>query len=140
VPLEFPSTVTNMTALRYRAWAKATEREAGAPQYSASWVVSRRAWFRAYGDRIECGDWVIPADSVDDAVLYHTRQMGIPINVLSITSRGRTMQFGFNPWAKISRHLPFPYRNENVRLRYSRVSLIMRVIFVLAIVYWLLSR
>ena len=126
-----------MTSLRYRAWTKATERETGTPQYSANWLVARRAWFKVYDDRIECGDWVVPADTVEDAALYHARQVGIPVTVLSLKSQGRVMQFGFNPWVRIGRHLPFPYRNENVHLRYSKFSVVVRVIIVLGIVYWL---
>lgn len=126
-----------MTSLRYRAWTKATAGEAGTPRHSANWVDARRAWLKVYDDRIECGNWVVPSDAVEEAVLYHAREMGIPVTVLSVTARGRVLQFGFNPWARIAGHLPFPFREENVRLGYSGFSIAVRLLVLLGILYWL---
>jgi hypothetical protein len=129
-----------MSTLRYRAWTKATADESGAPRYSANWVTARRAWFLVFDDRIECGDWTVPAGAVEDAVLYHSRQWFIPVSVLSIATGGQVLQFGFNPWVKIGRHLPFPYRQQQVRLKYSTFSIIVRVLLLLGIVYWVLTK
>jgi hypothetical protein len=49
-----------------------------------------------------------------------------------------TYQFGFNPWVRVSTHLPFPHQHERVTLRYSAFSVAVRVALVayLAYVIW----
>lgn len=128
-----------MTAPLYRAWTKGTDQEPGAPRYSANWATARRAWFRVYDDRVECGDWVIPASAVQDAVLYESRQWFMPVSVLAVTTAARTWQFGFNPWARVAEHLPFAFRRERVRLRYSAFSVAVRVLL-LGYVAWVAVR
>jgi hypothetical protein len=121
-----------------QCWTKATDAEPGPPRYSANWALARRARFKSYPDRIECGDWVIPATDVRDAVLYEARQWFIPVYVLAVSTERRTWQFGFNPWCKVAAHLPFAFRRERVRLRHSAFSLAVRALLVayLAFVLW----
>ena len=127
-----------MTDPIYQCWTKATDAESGAPRYSANWALARRARFRIYPERIECGDWVIPAGEVREAVLYEARQWFIPVYVLALSTERRTWQFGFNPWCKVAAHLPFAFRRERVRLRYSPFSIAVRVLLVgyLAFLLW----
>lgn len=126
-----------MSTQVYRAWAKGIEGETGPPSRSPAWATARRAWFRCYQDRVECGDWVIPATDVRDAVLYETRQGFLPVSVLAVSTDARTFQFGFNPWARVAPHLPFAVRRERVRLGYSPVSIAVRVVLLGWIGWWL---
>lgn len=128
-----------MTAPRYQAWTKGIEGVTGTPQRSAAWVTARRARFHCYADRVECGDWVIPASEVKDAVLYETRQGFITFSVLALSTGTRTFQFGFNPWARVAPHLPFSFRRERVRLRHSPLSIASRAILLIWVA-WLLWR
>jgi hypothetical protein len=125
------------TAL-YTSWSKGTTSELGLPQYSANWAMAKRGRFKVFSDRVECGDWVIPASSVKEAVLFEARQWFIPVYILAITTVDKTWQFGFNPWSKVAEHLPFQFRRERVRLRYSRFSIVVRAVLLgyLAYLAW----
>ena len=122
----------------YRCWTKATNREEGEPRRSLNWVGSRRAWFKVYEDRIECGDWTIPTSAVQDAVLYEASQFFIPARVLSLEAEGVTYQFGFNPWCRVGQHLPFEVRNEKIKLGGSPFSIVVRLILLGYIIYLIL--
>jgi hypothetical protein len=104
----------------YKAWTKGLCGEPLPPCHSLNWGVARRAWLKVYRDRIECGDWIVPASSVSEAVVFHCRMWGIvPVKVLAITSNEQTWQFGLNPWSRIASTLPFQVRHERLRLVFS---------------------
>ena len=126
-----------MRAPLYRCWTKGLEGETGTPQRSARWATARRGWFRCYPDRVECGDWVIPAADVRDAVLYAARQMFIPVHVLGVSTSTQTFQFGFNPWSRVAKHLPFSFRRERVRLRHSAISIAATAFLLIWVGLWL---
>ena len=129
-----------MSELRHKCWTKATRREAGELRHSAAWAVSRRAWFKVFDDRIECGDWNIALDSVLEAVLFETRQWLIPVFVLQLSTEDVSYQFGFNPWCRVANHLPFDVDRQRVKMRYSPFSLALRIVVGLLLAYWLLQR
>ena len=120
----------------YTCWTKATDAEAGPPRYSSNWVVARRGQFRIFPDRIECGDWIVDRSAIHDAVLFEARQWLIPVYILSVQTEGKTYQFGFNPWARVGDHLPFPFRRERVRIQYSPFSIAIRVVLVAYLAYY----
>jgi hypothetical protein len=124
----------------YSAWTKAIRTDDCAPGYSASWVTAHRGWLNVFPDRLECGDTVISAEAVRDAVLYEARQWFIPVYILAVTTAEGTWQFGLNPWAKIASHLPFAFRRERVRLRYSAFSIAVRAALIAYIIYVLFRR
>jgi hypothetical protein len=97
----------------YRCWTKATSREEGNPRRSLNWALSRRAWFQVFRDRVQCGDWTLPVNRVERAVLYTARQFWMPVRVLELRTEKGTYQFGFNPWVTVERHLPFPLLPRN---------------------------
>jgi len=131
----------HMTGIVYKCWTKAIRGDAGAPRRSARWILSRRAFLEVYPDRIECGDWVIPASEVSDAVLYETRQLFVvPVFVLYIVTAKTTYQFGVNPWVRIAAQLPFDVRRERVRLRTSPFSIALRIALIALLAYWLWER
>ena len=126
-----------MEALLYRCWTKATNRESGTPRRSWSWATSRRAWFKVFRDRIECGDWKIPLESIRRAVVYRGRSFLLPVRVLHLEAESGTYQFGFNPWVKIESHLPFETEWQKVRFGHSVLSVVARVVVAAYVVYWL---
>ena len=102
---------------RYKCWTKAVIGESGKPGTSLKWVLSRRAWFKVFERRIECGDWIIRFSEIQNAIVYRTRQNFIPVTVLSIATAEESYQFGFNPWANPIMYLHLPYREETVKLK-----------------------
>lgn len=127
-----------MTAPKYRAFVKATRSETGPPRRSASWIFARRGWLKVFDDRLECGNWVIPASAVTSAVLYDARHGFLRAPVLAVSTADGTWQFGFNPWVRIAEHLPFEFRRESVRVRYSAFSLIVRLAAIAYLAYVLM--
>ena len=122
--------------LKYRCWCKATNREDSEPRYSHNWVSSERAWFKVFGDRIECGSWVIPFSEVKEAVIYNAKQMFVPVQVLQVVTEQGNFQFGFNPWTSPTEHLVLDMRQENIRLKYSPFSIVVRVVILGYLAFW----
>jgi hypothetical protein len=124
----------------YKCWCKATSRDDSEPRYSHNWIASKRAWLKIYGDRIECGSWVIPFTDVTRAVIYSTKQMFIPVKVLRLVTEKGNFQFGFNPWASPSKHLSLDVGQENLRLNYSPFSIVVRALIFGYVAYWVWDR
>lgn len=122
----------------YQCWTKATDAESGSPRHSANWVVARRARFRIFADRVECGGWVIRNAEVQEAVLFEARQLFVPVFILALQTSTRAYQFGFNPWVRVAQYLPFAFRRERLRLGYSPFSIAVRVVLLvyLAFMAW----
>ncbi len=125
---------------RYRCFTKArqTDLTAGLKR-GGGWVTARRGWFEVYDDRLTCGDWVVDLDDITDAVVHETSSLFITYNVLEVTLTDHAYQFGFNPWARVVRHLPFPFTTEQTQLGWSRFSVMIRVGLVVAAVAFLFS-
>jgi hypothetical protein len=82
-----------MDQVIYRCKTKATDREGDLIRPSLNWAFARRGELRLTDRAIECGDWTIPYEEVDDAVLLAIpTRFGIAYN-LKIKSQGRTYQF-----------------------------------------------
>ena len=126
--------------LKYKCWCKATSREEAEPRYSHNWVASKRAWFKVFEDRIECGSWTIPFSEVKEAVIYNAKQMFIPVQILQVVTEQGNFQFGFNPWATPTKHLALNMRQEEVRLKYSPFSIVVRVLVLGYLAYWVWDR
>jgi len=125
----------------YRCLTKATRAEGDDIRRSFSWVASRRAMLEVRGDSMVCGDWTIPYDEIDEAVLFSTKQMFIiPVYVLRAKSKGTVYQFGLNPNRYWKGDLPFPAHREKMRLGYSTYSIVVRVILVAIVIYLLWNR
>ena len=124
----------------YKCMCKGTNRESSEPRYSQNWLASRRANFKVFTDRIECGNWKIPFAEITKVHLYRSRQMFIPVKILHVTTSSGNYQFGFNPWAHPEKHLQVEYEESTVRLRYSLYSILVRVAAVSLLVYWVWRR
>ncbi|MGI5172677.1 hypothetical protein H0R92_03625 [Treponema sp. OMZ 840] len=125
----------------YRCITKATNKEAGeGVRYSQNWVLARRAIFKVYEKEIRCGDWLFDTDKIQNAVLYHIRQMLIPGSVLEFTYEDTVYQFGFNPWAHPEKYFSFPIETKKAKMRYSPLSLAVRVFVLILIAYEIIKR
>lgn len=126
-----------MTAPIYKCWTKATNKEGGTLRRSHNWITSRRAWFKIFTDRIECGNWNIPFEEIQEVVVYRGKQMLIPVTLLQIEAFGQSYQFGFNPWTNPIKYLSVPYREKRVRIKYSVISIAVRVIIASYLIYFI---
>jgi hypothetical protein len=119
-----------MSELLHKCMTKATTAEGTDIRRSFNWVVSRRAYLKVCDDALECGDWRIAYDTIDEAVLFSTRTMLIPCYVLRVSADGTLYQFGLNPGSFWKGDLPFPVTREKMRLQYSWFSIAVRIAFV----------
>ena len=119
---------------------KATTAEGDDIRHSFNWIVSRRGWLRVTSNALICGNWNIPYEAIDEAVLYQTRGMFIPGYVLRIKVDGTIYQFGLNPGRYWKGDLPFDVQRERMRLSYSTYSIAVRIVLVVALVHWLWTK
>jgi hypothetical protein len=82
-----------MDEVVYRCRTKATDKEGDHLRLSVNWAFARRGELRLTRTAIECGDWTIPYDTIDDAAL-----IGVPTNIgnaytLRVKSMDKTYQF-----------------------------------------------
>ena len=123
----------------FACFTKATTREAGPPRFAASWLAARRGRLLLFRDRLVCGDWVVPYTAIQGAVLYRLRGL-VGGSVLEVSTATTTYQFGLNPWVAIERHLHFPFTTESVRMRYSALAVVLRIVVAAWLVYALVER
>lgn len=109
-------------------------------EYGMSWVTARRSFLSVFHDRLECGDWSIPYHMITQAVLFKTRQMFIPCYILKIRTEESAYQFGLNGNKFWAAELPFPVVRETGRLKYSKFSIALRMILVLALIWYFFFR
>jgi len=121
--------------MKYKCFCKATSREDKEPRYSHNWVAAKRAYFKIFDDRIECGSWNIPFSEIKSAHLYKAKQMFIPVNVFQLVTEKGNFQFGFNPWANPFKHLSIEYEQSKIKLGYSKYSIVVRVLLVACVGY-----
>lgn len=111
----------------FRCMTKGTTAEGDDIRHSLSWIFSRRGSLYVFADRLECGDWTIRYNEMQQAVLFRTRQLLIPCYVLRIKAHGRIYQFGLNPNRYWEGDLPFPATRESMALSYTWFSLALRL-------------
>ncbi|MEM7142030.1 MAG: hypothetical protein AAF548_13470 [Actinomycetota bacterium] len=98
---------------------------------------ARRAWFVVHGDRVEVGDWILPVDEVAHVIEWRTSQGLWRYSVLELQHEGTHYLFGFNPWVRVFRRLPFEAEPRDCVLGWSRYSIVMRVAWVILLILWL---
>lgn len=109
-------------------------------EYGMSWVTARRATLKVFPDRLECGDWTVPYASIDDAVLFATRQAFIPCYILKVRTDREAFQFGLNGNQFWKGDLPFKVTRERGRLQYSTFSIVVRVVLAAALIWYFFLR
>ena len=85
---------------------------------------------------MERSRWRLTNPSKTTLGLYKTKQMSIPVSVLSIQTEAMNYQIGFNPWANPVKNIPLEVQVQRIRLGYSPFSLVARVVIVACIAYW----
>ena len=123
--------------MKYRCFCKATNREGEEVRFSHNWTIAKRAFFKVYEDRIECGSWNIPFSEVESAHFYKAKQMFIPVKVLQLVTEKGKYQFAFNPWADLFKYLGIEYEQSDIKLDYSTYSIVIRVFLVAYLGYLL---
>lgn len=124
----------------YRCLTKGVKGASEAFEYGVSWVAARRSFLSVFQDRLECGDWTIPYEAMTQAVLFQTHQMWIPCYILKIQTADACYQFGLNGGKFWAGELPFPVTREAGRLQYSTFSIVLRVLLVVALIWYLFFR
>jgi len=118
----------------YKCMTKATTAEGNDLRRSFNWVIARRAILQVMPDALVCGDWRIPYDKIDEAVLFSIWST-FPGFLLRVRVGGTIYQFGlnWNPFWK--KELPFTVTREKGKLNYSAYSIIVRVFLLVYVAY-----
>ncbi len=118
----------------YSCMTKASTAEGDDLRRSLNWVVARRGILKVMPNALVCGDWRIPYDEIDEAVLLSIRSV-LPGFLLRVKSRGTVYQFGLN-WNPFWRkELPFAVSREKGKLKYSAFSIVVRAILLGYVLY-----
>ncbi len=100
-----------MGEILYRCRTKATDREGGRVRISRNWRIARRDELRLTERAIEFGDWVIPYEEIEEAVLL----VG-SMHMLKVKWRGTWYQFGLKSLS-IWRVVPDPFWSGDLPFR-----------------------
>lgn len=130
----------SLQAPRYSCFCRGTDKETGEPRTSLNWVFSRRAMFRIFDDRIECGDWTIPFSDVQTAILYKTKQWPLTHDILHFETRDKSFQFNFPLWAKPAKYLNLELPEKAVKLKQDPITILIRLAVVGYIAYEIWKR
>jgi len=113
-----------MEEVIFRCKTKATNREGSRIRFSLNWLFARRGELILTSDALVCGDWWIPYEKIEDAVLVSVpTPFGTACN-LEVTASSVTYQFQLKSeslW-RMKVHpfwqgpLPFPVRRETRRI------------------------
>lgn len=114
-------------------WTKAIHATPGLLEHSFNWLCARRTWLKLYDDRLEYGNKTIPYNSIEKSTLYTSRQMFIKVYILEIITKDTAVQFGLNPWVNIEKILPLEHTKEKIRLKYSKFSIVVRILLFILI-------
>jgi len=123
-----------MENLLYKCMTKATDKENGDPGYSKNWIYARRAMFKIFEKQIRCGDWVIELDKIENMTLYKTKQGFFPVEILKVEMDHKIYQFGFNPWANPMKYIKMDYETKDIKLKYSKFSIIYRIFLIVILI------
>ena len=113
-----------MDEIIYKCKSRASDREGHLLRWSLNWAFARRGELRLTNLAIELGDWYIPYDTIDDAVLLDIpTPMGTAYNLVVMAS-GKTYHFQLRStsiWRWLvdpfwMGEIPFPMRRETARI------------------------
>lgn len=111
-------------------------RTLGAPR----WATARRGFLRVFSDHLECGDWIIPYEQIQEAQVHHGIGMIISGHLLVVRTKERTYQFGLNPNRFWRGDLPFAVQHIHRSVGRTALVYLFRVLLFLGIGYWVWAR
>jgi hypothetical protein len=110
-------------------------------QRGLDWVTSQRAVVLLTENKIVCGKWTIPLDTISTAQLVKINSLFGGGQVLKVqTTDDKNYQFGMqlNPqWTNQQR---LPLTLEKGQVKHSAFSILVRLIIVAYLIYWLYER
>jgi len=130
----------------YACMTKAVIADGDQLRTGPKWITSRRGILKLYVDRLECGDWKIRYDDIDEAILSSIRTpiLRIPGYVLAVRTSGSTYHFGLNGWRFWKGPLPFAVIRRKAKLKLSPLSILARAVLIGYVAYavwnWIASR
>jgi len=101
-------------------------------QYEIGWATARRGVLMLTTKELVCGDWTIPLSTIQEATLLHIS--GGSILKLS-TNDGLHYQFGMQRNSAWDEQKLFPVKIEQGALKFSKTSLVLRLLFLLWVAY-----
>jgi hypothetical protein len=101
-------------------------------QYEAGWATARRGVLMLTTKGLFCGDWTIPLSTIQEATLLHIS--GGSILKIS-TNDGLHCQFGMQRNSAWEEQKLFPVKIEEGALKFSKFSLVLRLLFLLWVAY-----
>jgi hypothetical protein len=126
-----------MDRVIYRCKTKATDREGDLIRCSVNWLFARRGELRLTERAIECGDWRIPYEEIDDTVLLSIPMVWGTAYNLKIQSQGKTYQFqlkSISYWRSVIDaywfgETPLPLRDEVADFDWRASQPQLRIVF-----------
>jgi hypothetical protein len=114
-----------MTGTVFECRTKATNREGNHIRFSWNWAFARRSKLVLTDESLICGDWTIPYQEIEDAILVSVRFLGWA-RTLFVRWGGKTYQFQLKSeswWRQIIHPfwdgpLPFSVRRETRRFEH----------------------
>lgn len=105
-------------------------------QYELGWTTARRGVVMLTAKELVCGDWAIPIANIQQATLLHISGGSI----LKISTKdGLHYQFGMQRNPEWEQQKLFPLNIEEGALRFSKTSLIIRLLILLWIAYLIIQ-
>ena len=126
-----------MSKLLYQCLTKATNKEKGNPRRSQNWVFSKRAFFKLFDDHIECGNWNFLISEISNCIRFRTKYLFTSVSILQFDAKGETFQFAFNPWANPFKYFKLDYKEENISIKHSTFSIVLRIAIIIYILFYI---
>ena len=107
-------------------------------QRGLDWVTSQRAVIMLTNERIICGKWTIPLETITSVKLLKINSLFGSGQVLKIqTKDGKNYQFGMQLNPEWTNQQKLPLTLEKTQVKHSVFSILVRLIAVGFLIYWL---
>lgn len=126
---------SRMTQPLHQCMTKAIVAEGDRSPPSLRWIFARRGTLKVFPDRLECGNWVVPYDEVEESMLSAGEGFLVSGFVLRVRTSDRTYQFGLNRSRFWEGDLPFRVRREAPSPSLVWIHRAVRVAGILGIAY-----
>jgi len=110
-------------------------------QRGLNWVTSQRAVIMLTNERIICGKWTIPLETISSVQLFKINSLFGSGQVLKITTKDEyNYQFGMQINPEWTNQQKLPMKLEKAQIKHSVYSIFVRLIAVGFLIYWLYER